>query len=134
MAVFPSRDIDTDWPWNVLPILPLPTSFGPCCFQIVPIRANTQTAPTLPLSHRPPMMTVFPSPDSATEVPCSTYALVFRAAPVPTNFDPCWVQVLPLRVNTQAAPKKVLSFIPPRMAVLPSSDSATEPPTIEIGR
>src|ERR1019366_6039625 len=111
-------------------ILPLPTSFGPCCCQIAPILVNTQAAPTLPLSDGPLMMAVFPSPDNATEVPCSTCRLAFRTAPLPTNFEPCWVQTPPLGVNTHAAPKKVLSLTPPTIAVFPSSDSATEAPSV----
>src|SRR5450631_2633411 len=69
-------------------------------------------------------MAVWPSADSATEVPCRAAP----TAPVPTSFDPYWVQTPPLRVQTHAAPASELSLNPPTMAVLPSADSATEVP------
>ena len=69
-------------------------------------------------------MAVLPSADSATETPC----LAFPTAPVPTSLLPCWVQTPPLRVKTHAAPTYELSKGPPTMAVLPSSDRATEKP------
>ena len=69
-------------------------------------------------------MAVLPSRDSATAEPCSA----LPTAPVPTSFDPCWLQTPPLRVNTHAAPAAELSSSPPTIAVLPSADSATEKP------
>src|SRR6202007_1291534 len=76
-----------------------------------------------------PTSAVFPSPDSATLQPC----LLAWAAPVPTSFGPCWVQIFPERVNTHAAPTSG----PPTMAVFPSPDSATlepwaDPPTAPV--
>src|SRR5262245_20579195 len=77
-------------------------------------------------------MAIFPSADSATEVP--------RRAPPPvlTSLLPCCVQTPPLRVNTHAAPAAPrpngtdrshgLSPGPPTMAVLPSADNATDRP------
>src|SRR5262245_51811886 len=68
-------------------------------------------------------MAVLPSADNATEKPC-------RACPItlaPTSLV-CWLHTPPLRVNTHAAPTSLLSPSPPTMAVLPSSDSATEEP------
>jgi hypothetical protein len=59
-------------------------------------------APVAPLSSGPPTMAVLPSADSETEVPCS--APKGPATPVPTNFDPCWVQTPLLRLKTHAAP------------------------------
>ena len=45
------------------------------------------------------------------------------------SFAPCWVHVLPVRVNTHAAPTLLLSLWPPISAVLPSlEDSATLKP------
>src|SRR5438067_13925077 len=69
-------------------------------------------------------MAVFPPPESATELPCPACP----TAPAPSSRGPCWVHTPPLRVNTHAAPALVLSPKPPRIAVLPSPDSATEPP------
>src|SRR5450759_1713700 len=69
-------------------------------------------------------MAVLPSPDSATE----SLWKALPTAPVPTSLLPCWVQTLPLRVKTHAAPVPLLSVNPPTMAVLPSADSATDQP------
>ena len=44
-------------------------SFGPCWVQVEPERVNTHAAPTLPLSHEPPIRAVLPSADSATVEP-----------------------------------------------------------------
>src|ERR1035441_3275073 len=94
-------------------------------------------------------MAVFPSADSATEIPCSE----FPTAPVPTSLPPCWIHTLPKRVYTQAAPTPLpqallwtestavkplpISSAPPTMAVFPSPDNATElpchaPPTAPV--
>src|SRR5437773_316544 len=69
-------------------------------------------------------MAVFPSPDTATEVPWSTGP----TAPVPTSLAPCWLHTPPLRAYTHAAPASPLSPRPPTTAVLPSPDTATEVP------
>jgi hypothetical protein len=71
-----------------------------------------------------------PSADSATDMPCR--------APLPTNLSPCCAHTPPVRVNTHAAPAAPrpkgidrlhgLSPGPPRIAVLPSADSATDMP------
>ena len=79
------------------------------------------------------MSAVFPSDDSATLEPW----LASPTAPVPTSFEPCWVQVAPERVNTHTAPTPPLSSSPPTSAVSPSDDSATltpcsEPPTAPV--
>ena len=49
----------------------MPTSLAPCWVQTPPLRVNTHAAPVLELSPHPPTMAVLPSPDSATEEPCS---------------------------------------------------------------
>ena len=67
-------------------------------------------------------MPVWPSPDSATEDP----SLATPELPAPTSLAPNWVQAVPIRVNTHAAPRKELSSRPPTSAVLPSAESATD--------
>jgi Viral BACON domain len=52
--------------------------------------------------------------------------------PVPTSFEPCWVQTPLLRVKTHAAPISMVSFGPPTIAVLPSADKLTELPWLAI--
>src|SRR5262249_32396328 len=52
-AVLPSADSATEVPWRAPPTAPLPTSLLPCCLQTLPLRVNTHTAPTLPLSDQP---------------------------------------------------------------------------------
>ena len=73
-------------------------------------------------------MAVLPSEDSATEEPCPA----LPTAPAPTSLLRCWVQTPLLRVKTHAAPLFQLSKGPPTMAVLPSSDSATEAPCVAL--
>jgi hypothetical protein len=78
-------------------------------------------------------MAVLPSADKATELPWKEEPELF----VPTNLPPCWLQVLPLLVYTQAAPRPPLSDGPPTIAVLPSADRETEipccaPPTLPV--
>ena len=104
-AVLPSPDNATESPCEALPIAPLPLSFAPCCVQVEPLRVNTKAAPAPALSLGAPIRDVLPSVDSATEAPC----LALADAPLPTSFVPCWVQVPPLRVNTQTAPASPLS-------------------------
>src|ERR1019366_2055950 len=70
------------------------------------------------------MMAVFPSAESATEVPW----LAGPSAPEPTSLVPCCVHTPPFLVQTQAAPTPLLSWSPSTMAVLPSEDKATEMP------
>ena len=53
-------------------------------------------------------------------------------APDPTSLLPCCVQILPLRVNTQAAPMAPLSKLPPMTAVFPSALMATPTPCCAI--
>ena len=124
MTVFPSPDSATEEPWNEA-TAPVPTSLLPCWLHAPPERVNTHAAPALPLSFGPPTMTVFPSPDSATEEPWNE-----ATAPVPTSLLPCWLHAPPERVNTHAAPAAVLVLSPgpPTMAVFPSADSVTEEP------
>src|ERR1700726_1362402 len=106
------------------PTSPPPVSFEPCCVHVEPERVNTHAAPSLLLSLSPPTSAVFPSPESATLTPKAAAP----TAPLPVSFAPCWVQVDPERVNTHAAPTKLLSFSPPIRAVLPSADNATLTP------
>ena len=120
-AVLPSDDSATLLPWKAAPTAPVPTSFAPCWVQVVPERVNTHTAPAPPLSSKPPTSAVLPSDDSATLLPWKAAP----TAPVPTSFAPCWVQVVPERVNTHTAPASTSSAEPPTSAVFPSDDSAT---------
>src|SRR5262245_665736 len=124
MAVLPPADSATEVPWLAFPVAPVPTSLLPCWVHTPPLRVNTQAAPALLLSRKPPTMAVLPSADSATERPCRAGS----TAPVPTSLAPCWVHTPPLRVNTQAAPALLLSRDPRTMAVLPSLVSATPTP------
>ena len=123
-AVPPSLDNATLEPNRPLPLAPEPVSLEPCWVQVEPERVNTHAAPTPPLSERPPINAVFPSPDSATLQPNSPLPI----APEPVSLEPCWVQVEPERVNTHAAPTRPLSPGPPINAVFPSPDSATLEP------
>ncbi len=108
-------------PNPAFPISPVPMSFPPCWVQVEPERVNTQAAPVLPLSSGPPISAVSPSAESATLSP----NLPSPVSPVPVSFSPCWLQVEPERVNTQAAPLSPSSRGPPISAVLPSAESAT---------
>src|SRR5215510_8808545 len=124
MAALPSPDSATAKPCAAAPAAPLPISLAPCCIHTPPLRVNAHVAPMPPLSPGPPSTAVSPSSDSATERPCWAPP----TAPLPISLAPCWVQTPPLRVNTHAAPRLLLSALPPTMAVLPLSDSATESP------
>src|SRR6266496_4067930 len=117
MAMLPSADSATDVPRR--PTAPVLTSLF-CCVQTPPLRVNTHAAPVLLLSDHPPTMAVLPSAESATAMPWRP----FPTAPMPTSFLPCWLQALPLRVNTHAPS----TSHPPMMAVLPSAESATDIP------
>src|SRR5262245_61616308 len=74
---------------------------------------------------------MLPSAESATDVP-------WRALPLLTSFSPSCVQPLPFLVNIHAAPagpspkgtdgSHILSPGPPRIAVLPSAERATDHP------
>jgi hypothetical protein len=90
MAVLPSPDSATELPW-LAPLVPLtapvPTSLIPCWLRTPALRVNTHTAPAPALSPAPPTMAVLPSAESATESPWLAEPL----APVPTRFEPCWV-------------------------------------------
>ena len=106
----------------------LAVSFAPCWLQVVPERGNTHAAPAPALSSGPPISaTVSPSAASATLTPKKP-----SAAPLPrfwpVSFAPCWVQVVPERVNAHAAPAPLCRPAPPISAVLPSEDSATLSP------
>src|SRR5579864_414562 len=126
-AVLPSADNATDQPCIASPTAPVPISFGPCCVQIPPDRVKIQLAPTLSSSNAPPRMAVLPSEDKASDQPkqdCPAPSLL-------TSFA-CWIQELPERVKTQAAPMKLLSGWPPTRAVLPSKDNATRKPCVAL--
>src|SRR5262245_7317435 len=124
MAALPSPDSATAKPGAAAPAAPLPINLAPCCVHTPPLRVNAHVAPMPPLSPGPPRTAVLPSSDSATDRPCWAPP----TAPLPISLAPCWVQTPPLRVNTHAAPRLLLSALPPTMAVLPSSDRATESP------
>src|SRR5262249_51372924 len=97
------------------------TSFEPCCFHTPPERAYTHAAPKTSSSVGPPTMAIFPSWESETDQPWSAGPM----APVPTRFA-CWVQRVPERVYTHAAPKLRSSATPPTIALFPSLESETE--------
>src|SRR6516225_9328349 len=103
MAVLPSPESATEEPCPALPTTPVPTSF--CCWLHTPLgRVNTHAAPIeLPDKDPkgPPMMAVFPSPESETERPCCPAS---GNAPLPTSLGPCWLHTPPERVNIHAAP------------------------------
>src|SRR5262245_836915 len=122
VTVLPSADSATDWPCRAAPTAPVPTSLRSCVHP-KPLSINTHAAPTKLLSAGPPTIAALPAPDSATDWPWSALLPITGA---PTSFSPCCVHTPPLRVNTHAAPVKVLSNGPPTRAVLPSADNATE--------
>src|SRR5262249_33159582 len=83
-AVFPSADTATEIPWRAGPAAALPTSLEPSWLHTPPLRVHTHAAPTPPLSLNPPTTAVFPSADTATEIPC----LATPTAPAPTRRPP----------------------------------------------
>src|SRR6185369_10942967 len=85
-AVFPSEETATENPWCAMPTMPVPTSFA-CWLHTPPLRVYTHAAPASALSLYPPTTAVFPSADTATELPCCDSP----TAPVPTSLVPCWV-------------------------------------------
>src|SRR5262245_65641372 len=104
MAVLPSAESATDIPWRAFPTAPVPTSFLPCCVQAPPLRVNTHA----PSASQPPTMAVLASAESATAIPWPRDNGGWLA-PLPTSLLPCCVEILPLRVNTHAAPVGPLS-------------------------
>src|SRR5882724_6015393 len=123
MAVLPSAERRTATPCcaPALPTAPLPTSL-PCWSHTPLVRVYTHAAPALPLSCGPPTIAVFPSAESATELPWDA----LPNAPLPISLSPCWVHTPFARANIHAAPAPPLSCGPPIIAVFPSADSATE--------
>src|SRR6185312_15821953 len=105
---------------------PPPASWAPVSFcasvQTPADLVYRNAAPTMPESLSAPMRTVFPLPEMATELPTSAPLL----ASLGTSFVPCWLQVVPERVNTQAAPPigVLLSVLSPITAVLLSAEIA----------
>src|SRR5260370_25888712 len=97
IAVFPSLESETEKPCCVGFTAPVPTSLAPCWVHTPPERVYTHAAPAELLSTAPPTTAVFPSPESATESPCSA-----PTAPVPTSLAPCCVHTPPHRVYTHA--------------------------------
>src|ERR1700683_2861101 len=102
------------------------------------VRENTHTAPLpVPTSCGAPTRAVLPSVDSDTLHPNCPLSI----SPWPSFWHPltlqsptsllCWVQLLPERVNTQAAP---LPWSPgaPTMVVFPSPESATLEPNCPL--
>src|ERR1051326_7529600 len=72
-------------------------------------------------------MTVFPSPEIATDTPCQALPV----APVPMSLFPCCTQTPPIRLKIEEPPPPALSAPPPMIAVLPSVDRETETPCRE---
>jgi hypothetical protein len=141
MAVLPSADSATEFPWSADPAASLPISLPRCRVQTLPLRVNIHAAPTLTvtvllLSAGPPTMAVLPSADSPTDQPC----LAAPTASLPISLPPCWVQMPLLRVKTHVAatpqpqPRSKLSEGPLSMAILPSADSATDQPWVALAR
>src|SRR5437016_1803721 len=89
IAVLPSAERDTEWPWKTLSFVtaPEPTSSAPCCVQTPALLVQTHAAPRLLLSNSPPTIAVLPSEERAAEEPCPPCG----RAPVPTSFGPCCV-------------------------------------------
>src|SRR5258706_1572754 len=125
IAVLPSAEMAAEDPWAELPAAPAPIRLEPRCDQTPPLRVKTQAAPVSESSLLPPTIAVSPSAERATEIPSLTR---LPDAPVPTSLAPCCDQTPPLRVKTQAAPVPESSFDPPRIAVEPSEERATEQP------
>src|SRR5262249_4684986 len=119
MAVLPSADSATEVPWLASPTAPVPASAPPCWVHTPPLRVNTSASPE---PDGAPTIAVLPSADNATDRPWRS----LKTEPVPTNLLPCWLHTPPLRVKTHAAPVLEKSPGPPRMAVLPSRETATE--------
>src|SRR5262249_8217603 len=113
LAVVPSAESATDMPWRAFPTAPVPTSFLPCCLQVLPLRVNTHP----PSASQPPTMAVLPSAESATAIPWpgDNGGLV---APLPARFLACFGQILPPRVKTPPPPAVSLVLGPPTSAGL----------------
>src|SRR5262249_1725630 len=115
-AVLPSKDKATEAAKAGAPLIPLGMSVA-CCVQVpLPLRVNTSAVTIRLSSGGAPTMAVLPSPDRPTDQPCSDCGLTA----VPTSLAPC-CQVPLLRTNIHAAPTRLLSLMPPTMAVLPSA-------------
>ncbi len=76
----------------------MPASFVPCWVQVVSLRVKIQTAPVRLLSTLPLTAAVLPSPESATATAMPA-KFTTPVAPVPTSLA-CWLQLVPLRMNT----------------------------------
>src|ERR1700694_3787803 len=99
---------------------------GPCWVQVPLERTNTHAPAATPLGVILPISAVLPSAESAMLDP-NSFGSVVGGGPITWSFGPCWVQVLPERVNTHTAP--LLSPAGPLIrAVFPSADSATRAP------
>src|ERR1019366_1464314 len=99
IAVFPSPDSATELPCRAPPEAPVPTDLPPCWPHTPAERTYTHAAPIPTLSLGAPTMAVFPSADSATELPCPAVSVpTAGTAPVPTSLAPCCVQTPPERV------------------------------------
>ena len=111
------------------PIAPLPTSLGPCCVHVPLLRVNTHAAPegekSFPLVGAA-STAVLPSADSATDMPLE-FGLPNR-----TTAHQLGSLLCPCAGATGEHPDRpyvgAAVGAPPTMAVLPSSDSATDKP------
>src|SRR5262249_39706278 len=95
MAVLPSPERPTLLPCAGRPEPLLPTSLA-CWVHTPVLRVKIQAAPFWLLSAYPPTITVLPSPEMPTEVPCSTWE---PTDPLPTSFA-CSSHELPKRAKT----------------------------------
>src|SRR4029077_20440588 len=137
----PVLDSATVMPNSGGPLSTSPCQLGPeganCSrwLQVEPARVNRNAVPTSVGSSLPlpgaPISAVSPSDDTATLSP----KWPSTRGPPAVSFPPCWVQVDPERVKTQAAPtllrrqvEHLLSSGPPISAVFPSAESATLSP------
>src|SRR5215218_6127472 len=127
-AVAPSAESATLVPNSPSPAPSSGVSFGPCWVQVDPERKNSHAAPLVLLSAKPPTSAVLPSAESATATPNRPSPV----SPPPVSFCPCWVQVDPERVKTQAAPLLCSSFQPPISAVSPFAESETIVPNLPL--
>ncbi len=116
---------------SIWPCCAVPEIVGGAVFSGAGSGANTHTAPTPiacpsgALSPPPPISAISPLEERPTLSPKLGLRPLESLA---VSFSPCWVQVEPERVNIHAAPRALLSPLPPISAVLPSEESATLTP------
>jgi hypothetical protein len=123
-AVLPSRDSAADTPKRS-PAAPSEAINSCCWLQITPEAVKIYAAPAPEFLRNAPTSAVLPLLDSATDEPKASVAAPSEAV----NVD-CWVQAVPERVKTHAAPM-LFPCPDPTSAMFPSPDSATETPRLK---